>query len=417
MAAGSGIRHSGMVPAKQAIELVLAGAGPSEAETVPLKAAHGRVLADDLISLRTQPPFPASAMDGYAVNHAGMIEAKHVLEMIGEAAAGHPFGGWMEPNQCIRIFTGAPVPDGADTIVIQENATQDGNRITVETPPAPGKFVRPAGLDFREGDMLLPKDTVIDPQRLALAASMNYSTVPVYRRPIVAVLSTGDELVLPGEETGPGQIIASNTFGVAAIAESAGANILNLGIARDTIEHLSACFNNALENGADLIVTTGGASVGDHDLVKPVMESLGFEFIFIKVAMRPGKPVLFAERKTGDKTVRLLGLPGNPVSSLVCSHIFLKPLIRLLGGYPAETIKPVKARLTASLPANDERQDHLRAIGERTEAGELTVHAFNRQDSSMLATLSNANCLLIRPVNAPAASEGETVDIILLRDL
>jgi len=417
MPAGLGISHPGLVPAKKAIELVLAGAGPSGAETVALKAAHGRVLADDLISLRTQPPFPASAMDGYAVNHTGMIEAKHELEMIGEAAAGHPFEGSMERHQCVRIFTGSPVPDGADTIVIQENATQEGNRITVETPPDSGKFVRPAGLDFREGDVLLPKDTVIDPQRLALAASMNHARVPVYRHPVVAVLSTGDELVLPGEEAGPGQIIASNTFGVAAIAESAGANVFDLGIARDTIEHLTACFNNALEKGTDLIVTTGGASVGDHDLVKPVMESLGFEFIFTKVAMRPGKPVLFAERKTDGKTVRLLGLPGNPVSSLVCSHIFLKPLIRLLGGYPADTIKPIKARLTTFLPANDERQDHLRAIAERTEAGELTVNAFDRQDSSMLATLSNANCLLIRPVNAPAASEGETVDIILLRDL
>jgi len=421
MAAGQGskkgkVLHKGLVPAKLALQLVLDGAKAKQVEMLPLAECFERVLAEDLVAKRTQPPFPASAMDGYGVRFGDFSE-NSVFSIIGESAAGRPFSGKVGAGECVRIFTGAPVPEGADTVFIQENAVVDGSKVRFSNGGPKGKFVRPAGLDFKSGEKLLLKNTVIDAQSLSLAASMGHGSLPVFIRPVVCVLATGDELVLPGEDIEPGQIIASNTFGVAALAGQAGATVINLGIARDTMEDLSARIRTALEADADLIVTTGGASVGDHDLVKPVMAEFGFEFSFVKIAMRPGKPVIFGKAVIEGRQRRFLGLAGNPVSSLVSSHIFLKPLIRLLGGYPADTIKPVTAVLDVDMPANDERKDYMRGVARRGSDGELLVAPFEKQDSSMLATLSKADCLIIRPVHAAPAKAGDSTQVILLRDV
>jgi molybdopterin molybdotransferase len=411
------ILNHGLVPAPKALNLVLEGATAGKTETVELGKAIGRVLAEDLKAKRTQPPFAASAMDGYAVRHIDLIGTTTELTIVGEAAAGHPFKGNINPGECVRIFTGAPVPEGTDTIIIQENVSANGDKIKVlETAPL-GKFVRLAGLDFQTGQILLTKGGVLDPQSLSLAASMDHPVLPVFAKPKVAIIATGDELVLPGQYTRDGQIIASNTFGIASIAESAGANVDNLGIALDTIEALKEKVASALQNGADLIVTSGGASVGDHDLVKPVMESFGFVFSFVKIAMRPGKPVIFGKADICGKTRRFLGLAGNPVSSLVSSHIFLRPLVRLLGGYSAQTVQPITAIFDCDLPANDEREDYMRGTARRGKEGTLLVAPFPKQDSSMLATLSKADCLIIRPINAPAARAGDQTQVIMLRDV
>ncbi|WP_244530606.1 molybdopterin molybdotransferase MoeA [Salaquimonas pukyongi] len=417
MADNNNILHQGLVPAQKALQLVLEGAAARDFEPVLLKETNGRVLARDLAANRTQPPFPASAMDGYAVRHTDLSPSKTVLEIIGEAAAGHPFAGELTPGTAVRIFTGAPVPDGADTIIIQENTTRNGDRVEVLQPADKGKFVRPAGLDFAQGDVLLKAGTVIDAQSLSLAAAMNHAELPVWKKPVVAVLATGDELVLPGEQLGEGQILASNTFGIAAIARQAGGSVIDLGIARDTLDDLTARIGKALDNGADLIVTTGGASVGDHDLVKPAMEHFGFTFSFVKIAMRPGKPVMFGKARIGGKERRFLGLAGNPVSSLVSGHIFMRPLIRLLGGYDAATVMPVSGKLEVAMGQNDEREDYIRATARRNADGKLLVAPFPKQDSSMLATLSKADCLIIRPVHAPPAAVGDGVPVILLRNV
>ena len=413
----SNILHEGLVPARKALELVLEGAEPVEVEPVALAQANGRVLAEDLAARRTQPPFPASAMDGYAVRHEDLSESETELKVIGEAAAGHPFAGEVVAGTAVRIFTGAPVPRSGDTIIIQENTSRDGDTVLVQKPAGKGKFVRPAGLDFKQGETLLKAGTVIDAQSLSLAASMNHAELPVWKKPVIGVLATGDELVLPGNELAEGQILASNTFGVAAIARDAGGEVLDLGIAKDTLDDLTTRIGSAFDKGADLIVTTGGASVGDHDLVKPAMEHFGFTFSFVKIAMRPGKPVMFGKAVIGGKERRFLGLAGNPVSSLVSSHIFMRPLVRLLGGHDAKTVEPVTGELEIPLPENDEREDYMRATARRDGDSKLLVTPFTKQDSSMLATLSKADCLVIRPIHAPAADAGDSVPVILLRDI
>jgi molybdopterin molybdotransferase len=411
------ILHPGLVPAEKALEIVLEGAGPGGTENVPVAEAAFRVLADDLASLRTQPPFDASAMDGYAVRHSDIAQLPARLEIIGQSAAGHPFSSVVSSGQAVRIFTGAPVPDGADTVVIQENTEAEGDIVTIISETAPGKNIRKAGLDFREGDILIRKGSQLVPHTLALAASMNHASLTVFRRPKVFVVTTGDELVLPGNALRPGQIIASNSLALMALAREAGADAMDLGIAPDTREALSRIIDKAIAAGADLIVTSGGASVGDHDLVKPVLDELGFTFSFVKVAMRPGKPVIFAWRETGGKRVRILGLPGNPVSSLVASNLFVRPLVRVLGGHPADAARPVPAVLGAPMPANDQRQDHVRATARRLDNGTLEVSPFGVQDSSMLATLQKSDCLIVRPPLAPQAQAGDAVSVILLRQI
>ena len=404
-----------LVPADEALAMVLSNAVPAATESLTLKDAANRVLAEDLVSRRTQPPFDASAMDGYAVRAADLTSMPVTLNVIGESAAGHPFDGTVSTGEAARIFTGAIVPGGADTIIIQENTTAEPGKVTVLTGAPEGKFIRRAGMDFATGDQLLKKGDVLDAPRLSLAASMNYPSVKVYRKPLVALLTTGDELVLPGNELKPGQIIASNVYGLIALVQENGGEVLDLGIITDTMDALQTAIESALDQGADIIVTTGGASVGDHDLVKPAMEQAGFQFEFHKLAMRPGKPLLFAKRKSDGHICRLVGLAGNPVSSLVAGPVFLRPLIRSLAGFPLDTIEPISAKLATELPENDERMEFMRAMAKVSNDGSIEVTPFSRQDSAMLANLAAANCLLIRPIRAAAAKPGDPCQIVPLR--
>jgi molybdopterin molybdotransferase len=397
-----------LISVREAVERVLSGVVPTGAETVPLAEAFGRVLAEPLAALRTQPPFAASAMDGYAVR---AVEAKPgaQLRVIGASLAGKGYAGNVGPGEAVRIFTGAPVPDGADTILIQENAEAGDGTVKVLESPITGRHIRAAGLDFRKGDMLLSAGRRLGARELALAAAMNHASVPVRRRPLVAILATGDELVPPGGNPGPDEIVASNGFGIAALVAKAGGLARDLGIVRDDRAAIAAAIDAARAAKADILVTLGGASVGEHDLVGAALQERGMALDFWKIAMRPGKPLLFG--RLGE--MRVLGLPGNPVSSLVCGILFLEPLIGALLGRPyVEAGEP--AVLGADMPPNDARDDYMRATLTRASDGTLIATPLPVQDSSMLSTLAAADCLLVRPANAPAGKRGERCRVVRL---
>ena len=382
---------------------------PLGVERIPLAECRGRTLAADIAALRTQPPFPASAMDGYAVRAADIAQVPAMLKVIGESAAGRRFAGDVKAGESVRIFTGAPVPEGADTILIQENTKADGATVTALESETLGRYVRRAGLDFSVGDVLLKKGQRLGPSELALAAAMNHPALPVTRRPRVALLATGDELVRPGEEIGPDQIVASNTFAVRAYAENAGADVIDLGIAGDNFSAIEAAIRSARAYGADVLVTLGGASVGDHDLVQTALAREGMELGFWRIAMRPGKPLMHGQ--IGD--MRILGLPGNPVSAIVCGLLFLVPLVRaLLGDSHAGDDRTEVAVLASDLPENDNRQDYLRARITGQKDGHPLVESFTRQDSSMLRILSEAQCLIVREAHAPAAKAGDMCRVL-----
>ena len=401
---------SGLLPVDEAIARLLAGAEPVGTETVPLVEAAGRVLAEPLVALRTQPPFPASAMDGYAVRADDVAEVPARLTVTGIAAAGRLFPGAVGRGEAVRIFTGAPVPDGADTIAIQENVKElAGDTIEVLETVAAGRHIRAVGLDFAEGQPLLEKGRVLDAAALSLAAAANHPALPVIGKPLVAIIATGDELLPPGSTPGPDQIIASNAYGVAAIAREAGARVLDLGIAPDRVEAISALVEKALAADADVIVTLGGASVGDHDVVRQTLASLGMELDFWKIAMRPGKPLMSGRLGA----TRCIGLPGNPVASLVCSHLFIKPLLARLGGRPHDS-HVIDAVLGAPMAENDVRRDYVRGTVSRT-AGSLVATPFGVQDSSMLKLFADADGLIIREPHAPAARAGDPCRVVLLR--
>ena len=403
-----------LVPADEALEIVLRNAQPVGRSSCKLRDAAGLTLCEDLSSLRTQPPFDASAMDGFAVRQSDLENIPADLNLIGESRAGTPFSGKVEDGEAVRIFTGAVLPEGADTIVIQENTQFSETNVKVLSDCPTGKYIRPAGLDFSEGEVLLKSGDMLTPYRLALAASMNHATVPVFKRAKVALVSTGDELVMPGEAIGPGQIIASNTFGIAASIANCGGEVADLGIAEDSREALKSKLEEAINSGSDIIVTTGGASVGDHDLVMPVAQSLGFEFEIAKIAMRPGKPFLFAKLQHDGRTTYLTGLAGNPVSSLVAFNVFVKPLINALSGRAIETLKPLPAVLGRDMPENDERAEYMRATLEISEDGRRIATPFTKQDSSMLANLVRADCLVYREVKAPASAAGDPCQIVMI---
>ncbi|WP_269929484.1 molybdopterin molybdotransferase MoeA [Aminobacter sp. HY435] len=399
-----------LLPVAEALKLLLDGAAPAASETVALGEADGRVLSAPLHALRTQPPFDASAMDGYAVRAADIASLPAQLAVIGTAAAGKQYAGSLAPGQTVRIFTGAPVPAGADTVVIQENVRDLGKgKVEIVEPTVPGRNIRKSGLDFRQGDMILDSGRLIESAALSLIAAANHPTVVVNRAPLVAIIATGDELLPPGSTPGPDQIIASNSYGVGAISRSVGARVLDLGIAPDRKEAIATLVNKALDAKADVIVTLGGASVGDHDLVHAVLTDLGMSLDFWKIAMRPGKPLMFG--RLGE--TRCLGLPGNPVASLICSHIFLKPLLAALSGraYEADIRN---ATLDAPLGANDLRQDYVRGVARKTPDG-LVVTPYTVQDSSMLRTLTEANCAIVREPFAPAAVAGDSCRLLMLR--
>ena len=401
-----------LLPVEEALRRVLAAvARPVDAEEVPIAACAGRTLARDLAALRTQPPFAASAMDGYAVRAADAAAAPVTLALVGASVAGRRFEGRLGSGEAVRIFTGAPLPEGADAIVIQEDAEAEDERVTLREPARPGRHIRPAGLDFAAGSVLLRAGERLDPGRLALAAAMGHGRLPVRRRPRVAILATGDELVRPGEAAGPDQIVASNPYAVAALVERAGGEPIDLGIARDTFADLERAFRAAREHAADLLVTLGGASVGEHDLVQSALAREGMELGFWRVALRPGKPLMHG--RLGP--MLLLGLPGNPVSSVVCALLFMLPAIRALVGDARAGTDPTEAAVRgADLPANDARQDYLRARLEAVPHGPPVVTAHPVQDSSMLSVLAASDALIVRPPGAPAARAGDPCRVIRL---
>ena len=388
-----------MISVDEALDHLFALVSPLETETVPLSEAGGRVLAADAVARRDQPPFAASAMDGYAARK-DEVRPGATLTVIGEAAAGHGFGGPVGPGQCVRIFTGAPVPEGADHVVIQEDVTRTGDTITIGPDAGDNSHVRPAGGDFRIGDRLSAPRR-LSAQDVALLAAMNIAQVEVSRRPAVALISTGDELVMPGEVPGPDQIIASNTFGLKTMLDQMGARPRILPIARDTRASLETAFD--LAQGADLIVTIGGASVGDHDLVGDVAAGLGMERSFYKVAMRPGKPLMAG--RMGEAV--LLGLPGNPVSAMVCGHVFMAPMIRVMLGLGAHRATRKTARLAHDIGAGGPREHYMRA-----ELRDGLITPEPRQDSALLSVLAHANALMIRPAGDGPRQKGEEVDYI-----
>ena len=401
---------NGMITVEEALARVLASAAtPLDEEPVALEAAHGRVLARDLAALRTQPPFANSAMDGYALRAADAAQPTATLTVIGESAAGRAFGGVVGKGQAIRIFTGAPMPDGADAIIIQEDVRREGERIAIAAPVAPGDNLRVAGLDFRDGEALIPAGRRLTPRDVALAAAANHVELTVRRRARVAILATGDELVAPGGTLGPSQIIASNNFAVAGIVEACGGVAIDLGIALDTMPALDAAIGRAREAKADVLVTLGGASVGDHDLVQKALVAAGMELGFWRIAMRPGKPLMHGRLGA----MRVLGLPGNPTSSVVCAILFLRPLLRALNGEPDAGADPSRpGRLGAALPANGPRQDYMRASIRRDAGGILVATPSANQDLSLVKTMARADGLIVRPPRAEPAAAGEACRII-----
>ncbi len=388
-----------MLSVSEALARVLGLVAPLETEVVALEEAAGRVLAEDARATRDQPPFAASAMDGYAIRDEDARQGAR-LRVVGEAAAGHGHAGGPGPGEAVRIFTGAPVPAGAARVVIQENVRREGDQITLVEPLDGPDYIRPAGADFRVGDRIQAPRRLA-PADLALLAAMNIGRLRVRRRPEVALLATGDELVMPGETPGPDQIIASNGFGLKALAEAAGARARMLPIARDTRASLRAAFE--LAEGADLLVTIGGASVGAHDLVGPVAGELGLERAFYKVAMRPGKP-LMAGRIGGAV---MLGLPGNPVSAMVCGHVYMVPALRAMQGLEKAPAPRARAPLAHDIAPNGRREHYMRA---RVDAD--GIRAFERQDSALLSVLAQANALLVRPAGDRARGAGEQVEYI-----
>jgi molybdopterin molybdotransferase len=395
-----------LLPVDEAVARLLSGVTSLPAEEVPLAEAHGRVLAADVAARLTQPPFPASAMDGYAVRAAD-AKAGARLEVVGMSRAGERFSGALRAGEAVRIFTGAPVPAGADAILIQENAKREGDTVEVVEPVTEGRHIRPAGLDFHEGDVGLHTGARLGPHAISLAASMGYAALPVRRRPRVAILANGDELVPPGTKPGPDQIVSSNGIGLAALVMELGGEPVDLGIAPDKRDAIAASVDRAKD--ADILVTTGGASVGEHDLVQDALKDRGLKLDFWRIAMRPGKPLMVGRLGA----MHVLGLPGNPVSTFVCAHLFLTPLVRAMLGRPTAP-HLATAKLLSPMPQNDGRQDYVRTRLTETANG-LEATPFDVQDSSMLSTLAAADALIVRPIGAPAAPAGTTVPVLLLK--
>ena len=392
-----------MISVEEATRRILDGVQPLPGEIVGLAEGLGRVLAEDLAARLSQPWAAVSAMDGYAVRSADVGDTPVRLRVVGEVAAGQRHEAALAPGECVRIFTGAPLPANGDAIVIQEDAERDGDTVVVRERVAPGRYVRPAGLDFATGDVLLHAGEVLTARRIGLAASMNVPWLAARRRPRVALLATGDEIVRPGETVGPSQIVSSNALALAALVRASGGEPTDLGIARDDRASLDHLLTTAA--GADLLITTGGASVGEHDLVRQALIDAGLSLDFWRIAMRPGKPLMFG-RIAGTP---VLGLPGNPVSAVVCGLLFARPLILRMLGVADGPEPPETARLGRDLPANDHRQDYLRSTAARDEAGQMVVTPFDLQDSSVVSRLAAADGLVVRPPNAPPARRGDSV--------
>lgn len=396
-----------LLPVAEALRRILDGVKPLAAETLALEESAGRVLASPVKASRDQPPFPASAMDGYAVRHADVEALPATLKIAGVSAAGHGYRRSLKAGEAVRIMTGAPVPSGSDTVVIQENTRRDGDVLTVLQATPKGKNIRRAALDFARGEPLIEPGHRLRPRDIGLAAAANAAKLRVRRKPHIVLFTTGDELVLPGGRARPDQIYSSNSHALAAMAEALGARVSNAGIVPDTLGATKAAVRKAMT--ADILLTTGGASVGDHDYVQEAFKACGIRIGFWKIAMRPGKPFMYGRKGR----LHVMGLPGNPVSALVTARLFLKPLIDALQGLPPEQDAPL-AMLSVAMPGNDDRQDYLRGTLSMTPDGRRTVTPFGLQDSSMQRTMQNADCLIIRPPHATAAEAGDMVPVLLL---
>ena len=393
-----------MISVAEARNRILDGLQPTATETISIAAAFGRVLAAPVVARLDQPPADVSAMDGYALRSA----ETGPWTVIGSAPAGHPFPGDVGAHQALRLFTGSIVPDGADTVALQEDADREGDRLTLREPPIAGRHIRRRGGDFRRGDVLLAPGTRLGARAIGLAAAANHPWLTVHRRPRIAILATGDEIALPGDPVRPGGIVSSNAHSLAALVAAGGGEPIVLPIAPDTTEAIAGTADQL--SGIDMLVTTGGASVGEHDLVQRGLGERGFTPNFWKIAMRPGKPLMFG--RLGATPV--LGLPGNPVSSFVCGILFLLPALYRLLGRAESPLATTSARLATALPANDHRADHLRSTLSVGPGGELLVTPFPRQDSSHLRLLTEAHALLLRAPHAPAIAAGSEVEIIRL---
>lgn len=395
-----------MLTVREAHARVIAAFAPLPAEIVSIANATGRVLAKPPAARLTQPPADLSAMDGYAVRAADIPASPTILTLVGQAPAGGSYDHALKPGEAVRIFTGAPLPMGADSIVIQEDTKADGAKITILEAPMPGRHVRKAGLDFSAGDTPFAAGRVLTARDVALLAAMNLPWVSVYRKPRVAILSTGDELVMPGESVGRNQIVSSSGIAVAALVRGWGGEPTLFDIARDD----AALIRDRIAAGAqhDLLITLGGASVGDHDLVQAALKTQGFSMDFWRIAMRPGKPLMFAAR---DRA-RVLGLPGNPVSTMVCALLFLRPALERLLGQSGDLISTRPAQLAIDVRANDTREDYVRSRLRRGPGNEVTVEPYKVQDSSMLSVLAESDALLVRPAHDPARKAGEMVQVI-----
>ncbi|MDJ0896542.1 MAG: molybdopterin molybdotransferase MoeA [Alphaproteobacteria bacterium] len=399
-----------MLSVEDALARILEQIAPLPSEQIGLESALGRTLAEDVAARVTQPPKAVSAMDGYAVRSADVAAVPATLQVVADIPAGQSYETPLQPGEAARIFTGAPLPPGADAIVIQEDTEADGRAVVVKEPAQAGAYVRPAGLDFECGQVLLHRGRTLTARDVGLAAAMNVPWLPAVRRPRVAILPTGDEVVMPGEAVGPNQIVSSNGHALRAFVSAEGGEPLHLGIALDNEQSLRRMA--AAAKGADLLVTTGGASVGDHDLVQEVLGKDGLDIDFWRIAMRPGKPLMFGH----IRSTPMLGLPGNPVSAMVCGLLFLRPILRRMLG--REDVTPVYeiAELGESLEANDRRQDYLRATLQRRQDGSLVASPYRRQDSSMLSFLAAADCLIVRAPHAPPVEAGAPVPILRLCD-
>jgi molybdopterin molybdotransferase len=395
-----------MIAVEEARARILAELRPVGVEEVDLLGAQGRVLAEDVRARLTQPPWPVSAMDGYAVRAADAAKAPTTLRIAGTVAAGAAYAGTLGAGEAVRIFTGAPIPDGADAVVIQEDTEATDGRVTLKEAAQLGRHIRVAGLDFKAGDVGLPAGRRLSARDIGFAAAMNVPWLRVRRRPRIALLATGDEIVRPGDPVGPSQIVSSNTYALAAMVGALGAEPLMLGIARDTVEDTVAKVEGA--RGADLLVTTGGASVGDHDLVQKALATQGLAVDFWKIAMRPGKPLMWG--RLGGLPV--LGLPGNPVSSMICAMVFLKPAVEALSGLDPAAAALLEARLGRDLAPNDQRQDYVRATLEPGADGVPVATPFAKQDSSMMSLLARAGGLIVRPPKDPARRIGDSVRVL-----
>ncbi|MFP3920222.1 MAG: gephyrin-like molybdotransferase Glp [Dichotomicrobium sp.] len=398
-----------LLPVEDALARILDGATPVAAESAGVISAARRVLAEDIPARLTQPPFDASSMDGFAVRAEDIASPPATLRIVGQAAAGGAFEGFVDAGEAVRIFTGAPVPEGADTVVMQENADRDGDTVTIREGAQKGAAIRPRGNDFAEGERLLSAGTRLNARDLLLAASANHATLPVRRKPLVAILATGDELVPPGQTPRDDQIISSVPVGLTAMIEAAGGEPAPLGIAADTRESLATHIDRAAD--ADLLLTIGGASVGEHDLVRQALMKAGYDIDFWRIAMRPGKPLMFG-RRTGT---RVIGLPGNPVSAMICARVFAVPLIGALLGAADRPEQMRRAVLDKALEANGPRQHYMRARLHRDpDTGVSRVTALPSQDSALMLALARSDCLIVRAPHAPAARPGEQVDILPL---